>query len=73
MRITIFQSQKKNVMKKNTNKILVRNNKTKREFLLTPSELDLWTKGKINFTVIKAPALKEEIPDVLKVEEDLIN
>jgi hypothetical protein len=55
-------------MKKNT-KILVRNNKTKREFLLTPAELDLWTKGKINFTVISNQVLKEEIPDVLKKEE----
>lgn len=55
-------------MKKNS-KILVRNNKSKREFLLTPSELELWRKGKINFTIIKAPVLKEEIPDVLKTEE----
>ena len=61
-------------MKTKNNKILVRNNKTKREFLLTPSELDLWTKGKINFTVIKAPVLKEEIPDVFQVEgTDLTN
>ena len=57
-------------MQKNTNKLLVRNNKTNREFLLTPSELDLLTKGKINFTVIKAPVLNEEIPDVLKKEEE---
>ena len=45
-----------------------RNNKTKREVGLTHSELELWTKGKINVRVIKAPVVKEEIPEVCQVE-----